>query len=258
MRNRRGILSGAVVLAFCGALAIAIMGCGNESVREAPGASSETPSLVMLNGYGFGANSNTINHYLMKVGPGNATWVFKPWGGADPHHLMAIAFTNGGLVRGVKTLRMVMTTPLGAGAYGRHASWLAQDSGGRAVHILKQQMLDDGQGHAGPAKLAGVAAGAVPQFFLPNNNKIIAIYTWYDWEKGKAYEKHQFLAMTARFQGRTNLVQEVVIVDWNKDGKFNPNWGKGDGRTDFYWTKNGGGLWGTQTWGKPAMGYVRK
>jgi len=248
----------AATLSMTFALVVAIAGCGGAKLGAGAGNSPTDVAQVTLGRYNFGPTSNILNHPYWSADATTPTWIFPGWGACAGWQITA-AFSDGGLVSRVKTLRLLIATPVGTGQRKEY-SWIAQDTRGN-IHSLQYQELDDGSGHSSPPQKQGVAAGLRPRFVLPKASVLARGYTWYDYSDpgnpdGRT-TRHRILSMDASVRGRSGLMREEQIADGNGDGVFDPRWRGLDCRRDFYWGPDGYGLYNMTVQMNPAGGFAR-
>jgi hypothetical protein len=241
------------------ALVVAIAGCGGARLGAGAGNSPTDVPQVSLGGYSFGPTSNVINHPYGMLDATTPQWVLPGWG-AWAGQRMTLAFSNGGLVSGVKTLRSLRTSP-GDTTQHKEYDWIAQDTRGN-IHMLQYKILDDGSGHSYPAHKQGVAAGLRPKFVLPKASVLARGYTWYEYsdagDPDRRTSRHRILSMDGSVRFRSGLMREEHVYDENGDGVFDPSWSGPDSRSDFYWGPDGYGLYDVTDRMNPAGGWARR
>jgi len=196
-------------------------GCGATRSTDAP---QDTPT-VTLGGYTFNSTSNVLTHPWYTVNASTPQAVLKGWG-SEKGKQMTVVFSDGGRVAGVKTLRI--------GRLGSpSASWNAQDTQGN-IHCLA--VLDHGKKAA-----RGVAVPQQgPWFVLLKASQLTVGRTWTYMAHGLTDNvQDRVMSTNATYRGRTGLRKVRDIIDANRDGAFNPNWGGPDVRMDQYFASGG-------------------
>lgn len=203
-----------------------LTGCGGTSDRATGtlDVSADIP-YVSLGGYNFGTNSNVLTHPHFAIGIGSPKWVAKGYG-SEVGKTVTATFTDGGLVKNVKTVKMTVKFSVSASPM---YFWLAQDKAGN-IHYLKAKDGPD------PARLTGVAAGQKPWFWLPRPSDTVKGRTWYEYRTGVRVRQDKILALNASCHGKSGLLHLREIADESSppDGVFDPSWTGPDNRHDLY------------------------
>jgi len=237
-------------LAVIGIAVVALMagGCGQGVAPVGPAGQSTLAAnptegpLVTVGGYTFGSTSNRLNHSFLKANPTTPNWLYTGTGTVG--WARACIFSDGGLVKGIKTLRVDMNDtgpgqPVGGWF---EAWWLAQDTQGN-IHHLKHQVIRNDNGQKEPAFLLGVAAGGPVAFLLPRSSQLTLGRTWYWSFGGKVAYQCTITSLAGRISGKSGLLVVRGIYDANGDGTFNPNWTGPDRRDDFWYQPSFGWLY---------------
>ncbi len=195
-------------------------GCGATRSTDAP----QNTSSVTLGGYTFNSTSNVLTHPWYTMNASTPKAVLKGWGSEKGKQMTAV-FSNGGLVAGVKTLRI--------GTGSSSASWNAQDTQGN-IHCLA--VLDHGI-----KKARGVAvAGQGPWFVLLKASQLTVGRTWTYMAHGLTDNvQDRVMSTNATYRGRTGLLEVRDIIDSNRDGVFDSSWDGPDVRMDQYLASGG-------------------
>jgi hypothetical protein len=230
---------------------VTLVGCGGGSPAPVGGSVSEaryedpdfapTEDLdgdvptATVGGYVFSSASHRFTHPYLEAQPNSHGWVMRGWGG-ELGSAQFIDFSYGGLVRGIKTLRVRSAGTNPQGGYEDELMWFAQDDHGN-LHLLKQKVLA-GHGGAAPATLIGAAAGDPAWFLLPRNVSVGS--TWHYESGGDLLRQFRVLTRTATSRGKTNLLRVRIIEDEDGDDVFDPSWAGPDDREDQYWERKRG------------------
>ncbi|MBM3476348.1 MAG: hypothetical protein FJX75_24005 [Armatimonadetes bacterium] len=223
-------------------LAIAVLtGCGG---GPAPNDGTADVATATLGGYSFGPTSNVLTHPSFSATATTPKWVGKGFGEFSGKQT-TVSTPDGGLVKGVKTLKMTVSIPGISTMY----FWLAQDSQ-KNIHYLKAKDGPD------PVRLTGVAAGLKPWFLLPRPADTTDGRTWYEYASARQkIRQNKICSTSATYRGKGGLVWLRDIRDNDGDG-FEPAWTGDDGRHDLYLDPTGHGLWGIAL--SATGGYVGK
>jgi hypothetical protein len=221
-----------------GIVAAGLIGCGgsdqpayNEALYEDPSYApnedldGDVPS-VSLGGYTFSTTSDQLHHAYLGADPGTEGWVGEGFGN-QVGALAVLDYSYGGLVSGVKTLRIRQTARLRTpDVLVDSLSWVAEDTAGN-VHYLKYKNVVNGQ-----TMTMGVARGDPVCFLLPA--AVTVGKTWYVYYRGVKEEMHKVLSLSASSQGTSGLAQVMFVHDDNFDGTFATSWSGPDDRDDLF------------------------
>ncbi len=248
-----------ILLAASGMALVPLMvgGCGQGAAPVAPLGQSTLATnptdgpTVTVGGYTFGSNSNRLSHPFFKATSTTPNWVYSGIG-TCAGDVRTCLFSDGGLVAGVKTLRMskrdIDDEDPAPGWW--EDFWYAQDTQGN-LHTLRHQVTRNNKGKKEPAQLWGVAAGDPPAFWLPRASQLTLNHIWTWSMSGKVVYQCKVISLTGEVGGKSGLLVVRGISDQNGDGVFDPGWNGPDKRDDnwyqpaagpwyWQWHRNGG------------------
>jgi len=135
-----------VVVGGCGDQAPTVPS-GNEALYEDPNYAPDTDQdgdvpKATFGSYTFNSTSHLLANPYVALKPNSAGWVFREWFGSPPvtgGGAMILDASYGGMVRGVKTLR-IRRVAGGDDGYEDELIWFAQDTAGN-VHWLNVMVL---------------------------------------------------------------------------------------------------------------------
>jgi hypothetical protein len=251
-----------LLLTGCSGTARTIGGSvGNEALYENPNYAPKVDqdgdvAAVTLGTYTFNSSSHKISHAYMAGQPDSPGSVLGGWGAAQDR-FSVIDLSYGGLVSGVKTLRLRSTgsTEIVANQlqFSDELYWIAQDTAGN-VHFLKLKRLAGPFG-ARPAETVGVAAGGAACLVLPAALPVGKV--WYFYSKGTKVTQSKVVSLSASAQGKNGLMQVQYVGDMNGDRKFSPNWTGPDDRDDEYY-EPGKWLYTSKVVANPGGGFTQR
>ncbi len=236
-----------VVVALVALLVVAGCGGGTSRSSGAAATASDTPS-VHLGAYDFAGNSDLLTHPDFTLNSTTPAWIGAGYGDCTGHE-MSVSFASGGLVLGVKTLKMTLKLPFPA--QPTQFQWLAQDTHGN-VHVLQVKTGVE------PSRLVGVAGGYPAWYWLPRPAAMAAGFIWYRAEGAAApirITQDWIMSMSATWRGKNGLVFVRMIEDSNHDGLFQTGWAGPDKRRDIYYSPVAHTFYGTQV--TAGGGYVK-